>query len=312
MASGHDQKAQREKHRMEKLRRQLQELQLDSARERDPIVPDSTSSLSDLGDQLIHAEDPPETKQVHEAVPLSRGSSMSPPPRSPSNARQTDILAVIAALEAADDTLPRVQSNLESSDVPSPSYTPPDKINYEDGVTIVAKPKAPDPDMMRITFDNYPDFVLTRNEIVRGGPKNSFLQQLNKPNQPANGQLLTISFRGNRSPHLFRIIHAFLQGQDVIPFNQEHEEMMLGHYSSLDEGYEQLYQEAKQFAIYALSDKVRDHQNHWASEHFRVYDAVTHCPLREGDLEKLARRIIKRPLQNSMMPRVIVIGASIK
>lgn len=234
------------------------------------------------------------------------------------DARETDIMAVINALQRNKEAPQRDQQGLqEHAASPSPSYTPPERIDYESGVTIVTRPVEPNNEVMRIHFGNSHEFVLTYSEIMRGGPMNSFLQIWNRSEAANDGRPLRFNMPESRSPYLFQVIHDYLRGKDVIPLSTEVASMLCDHYTSMTESYKHLYSEARQYGIYPLMIKVRHYQSQTGllgaavSEQFRVYDARTTCPLREEDIDRIAQRAAGHPSRQAGALRVIVVGASI-
>lgn len=227
-----------------------------------------------------------------------------------------DMLAVIEALQETG-SLTKQKEGERRPVSPSPSFTPPDKIDYEGGVTIVTKPVDPNPEVLCVVFAGSQEFILTYTEIMRGGPMNAFLRAWNE-GASKSGRLPRLNMPDSYSPCLFQIMHEYLRGKEAIPLSREHAEMLGKRYSSLEEVYKQLYREARQYGLYALLDRVRAYQKHAGRpglpppDRFKVYDAITNCPLREEDLDRLARHTAKRLSRGTSPLRAVIIGATMK
>lgn len=303
----------RQQRRMRKLQQEMQELQKS-------VV--STSDGSTLGTRSHDASPNVRTPHARLPPPVFSSKERYLDPRTPAfaaNARTTDIMAVIQALQRPRTlSSPKAEESDGPTRSPSPSFTPPDRIDYESGVTIVTKPVEPHNEVMRIYFGNSHEFILTYPEITRGGHTNSFLQMWNRSEAANDDRPLRISMPNDRSPYLFQVIHAYLKGEEVIPLNAQHARVLRQHYASAEQTYTQLYREARKYGIYSLMTKIRAYQKHGGEagtpppEQFRVYDARTAYPFREEDLDRLTRRAHNGLAGGTRDFRVLVIGATIK
>lgn len=335
----HTQRNKRRMRRMQDLQRQLQDLHCSA----------KASQNTDLPPTCLVEQKPPNDIQKSTAatVPMTqpainlleghevrKGSASTQEPVAPVSHRMdstaaaldpyksltaTDISAMVRALHLDSDySKPRDRRQEQENTSPSPSYTPPDQIDWTDPVTIVPTSVDPNPAVMCLSFGPSSEFILTHSEMVRGGNTNSFLDMWRKSEESSYGGLLKFNMPNDRDADLFRVLHDYLKGKEVIPLSSEHLDILLKRYSSVDKVYKRLYKEAKAYGIHGLMGKIQAERKHAGQpgpplpEQFRVYDANTNCPLREEDLQKIAKRPVSGKTSSCDPIRVVVLGPAIK
>lgn len=205
----------------------------------------------------------------------------------------------------------------ERTPSPSPQRTPEDRINYYRPVTIMPEPEEPNPELVSLHFPQV--FVLSYNDLLKGGPGNAFLKAWQNYDGPrlSTGELLSIHLDG-RNPDLFEVILAHLKGEEVIPLNEARSQKLCGRYPALAEMYDLLYDEARQYGLHSMMEyitatlKRTSVEGPLPAQRFRIYDAHHGTPWREKELARAVTTIRTKKVKIHNPLRVVVIGAAIK
>lgn len=172
----------------------------------------------------------------------------------------------------------------------------------------------PDTELLHLIFHSSEEFILTHAELIRGGPSNSFLSSWRKsPHHLPKGGLLTIQMPEDRDAKLFRVIHEYLKGHEIIPLNAEHSLLLCGEHTPMKDAYKKLYREA---ALYGMRNLVEDISAFYAllgkeSRHTarrsRKLNTTSEYPVHIRDYASLATG------PSAILPiRAVVTGAAIK